>query len=90
MNKADLINSISKKTGLSKSKTNEVIDAFVESVTDSLKKGEKVTLVNFGTFNISERDSRSGRNPKTGETIEIPAKRVARFKVGAGLAKNIN
>jgi DNA-binding protein HU-beta len=90
MNKADLINSISKKTGLSKSKTNEVIDAFVESVTDSLKKGEKVTLVNFGTFNISERDSRSGRNPKTGETIEIPAKRVARFKVGSGLAKNIN
>jgi DNA-binding protein HU-beta len=90
MNKADLINSISKKTGLSKSKTNEVIDAFVESITDSLKKGEKVTLVNFGTFNISERDSRSGRNPKTGETIEIPAKRVARFKVGAGLAKKIN
>ncbi len=90
MNKADLINSISKKTGLSKSKTNEVIDAFVESVTDSLKKGEKVTLVNFGTFNISERNSRSGRNPKTGENIEIPAKRVARFKVGAGLAKNIN
>jgi DNA-binding protein HU-beta len=90
MNKADLINSISKKTGLSKSKTNEVIDAFVESVTDSLKKGEKVTLVNFGTFNISERNSRSGRNPKTGETIEIPAKRVARFKVGSGLAKNIN
>jgi DNA-binding protein HU-beta len=90
MNKADLVNSISEKTGLSKSKTNEVIDAFVASVTESLKKGEKVTLVNFGTFNTNERDARMGRNPKTGESIEIPAKRVARFKVGTGLSKNIN
>jgi DNA-binding protein HU-beta len=90
MNKADLVNSISEKTGLSKSKTNEVIDAFVSSVTESLKRGEKVTLVNFGTFNTSERDARRGRNPKTGESIEIPSKRVARFKVGSGLSKNIN
>lgn len=90
MNKADLVNSISEKTGLSKTKTNEVIDAFVASITESLKNGEKVTLVNFGTFNTSERDARKGRNPKTGESIEIPSKRVARFKVGAGLSKNIN
>jgi DNA-binding protein HU-beta len=90
MNKADLVNSISEKTGLTKTKTNEVIDAFVESVTESLKSGDKVTLVNFGTFNTSKRDARKGRNPKTGETIEIPAKRVARFKVGTGLSKNIN
>jgi DNA-binding protein HU-beta len=90
MNKADLVNSISQKTGLTKTKTNEVIDAFVESVTESLKDGDKVTLVNFGTFNTSKRDARKGRNPKTGETIEIPAKRVARFKVGTGLSKNIN
>jgi len=90
MNKADLVNSISEKTGLSKVKSNEVLDAFVESVTESLRTGEKVTLVNFGTFNTSERGARKGRNPKTGETIEIPAKRVARFKVGTGLSKNIN
>ena len=90
MNKADLVNSISEKTGLSKVKSNEVLDAFVESVTESLKSGEKVTLVNFGTFNTSERGARKGRNPKTGETIEIPAKRVARFKVGTGLSKIIN
>ena len=90
MNKADLVNSISQKTGLTKTKTNEVIDAFVESVTESLKDGNKVTLVNFGTFNTSKRDARKGRNPKTGETIEIPATRVARFKVGTGLSKNIN
>ena len=90
MNKADLVNSISQKTGLTKTKTNEVIDAFVESVTESLKDGDKVTLVNFGTFNTSKRDARKGRNPKTGETIEIPAKRVARFTVGTGLSKNIN
>ena len=90
MNKADLVNSISQKTGLTKTKTNEVIDAFVESVTESLKDGNKVTLVNFGTFNTSKRDARKGRNPKTGETIEIPAKRVASVKVGTGLSKNIN
>jgi DNA-binding protein HU-beta len=90
MNKADLVNSISEKTGLSKSKTNQVVDALVDSITESLKRGEKVTLVNFGTFNTSEREPRIGRNPKTGESIEIPAKRVARFKVGTGLSKNIN
>lgn len=90
MNKADLVNSISEKTGLSKSKTNQFVDALVDSITESLKRGEKVTLVNFGTFNTAERESRVGRNPKTGESIEIPAKRIARFKVGSGLSKNIN
>lgn len=90
MNKADLINSISEKTGLTKTRSNEVIDAFLDSVTESLSSGEKVTLVGFGTFTISQRDARKGRNPKTGESIDIPAKKVARFKAGSDLTKSVN
>jgi DNA-binding protein HU-beta len=90
MNKTDLVNQISKKTGLTKSKSNEVIDAFISSVTESLTEGEKVTLVGFGTFATSKREARKGRNPKTGEVIDIPGKTVARFKAGSGLTKNVN
>jgi DNA-binding protein HU-beta len=90
MNKADLINSISEKTGLTKTKSNEMIDAFLSSVTESLSNGEKVTLVGFGTFTTSQRDARKGRNPKTGEVIDIPAKTVARFKAGSDLTKSVN
>lgn len=90
MNKADLINSISEKTGLTKTKSNEVIDAFLSSVTESLSSGEKVTLVGFGTFTTSQRDARKGRNPKTGEVIDIPSKKVARFKAGSDLTKSVN
>ena len=90
MNKADLVNSISEKTGLTKSKTNEVIDAFVSSITESLKNGEKVTLVGFGTFATTKKEARKGRNPKTGETIEIPSKTVAKFKAGSELSKSVN
>lgn len=90
MNKADLINSISEKTGLTKARSNEVIDAFLDSVTESLSSGEKVTLVGFGTFTTSQRDARKGRNPKTGESIDIPAKKVARFKAGSDLTKSVN
>jgi DNA-binding protein HU-beta len=90
MNKADLVNSISEKTGLTKSKTNEVVDAFVSSITESLKNGEKVTLVGFGTFATTKKEARKGRNPKTGETIEIPSKTVAKFKAGSELSKSVN
>jgi DNA-binding protein HU-beta len=90
MNKTDLVNQIAKKTGLTKSKSNEVIDAFVSSVTESLTEGEKVTLVGFGTFTTSKREARKGRNPKTGEVINIPSKTVARFKAGSELSKNVN
>lgn len=90
MNKADLINSISEKTGLTKTRSNEVIDAFLDSVTESLSSGEKVTLVGFGTFTTYQRDARKGRNPKTGESIDIPAKKVARFKAGSDLTKSVN
>ncbi len=90
MNKADLVNSIAEKTGLSKTKSNDVIDAFVGAVSESLAKGEKVTLVGFGTFTTSKRSARKGRNPKTGAVINIAGKTVARFKAGSELSKNVN
>lgn len=90
MNKADLVNSLAEKTGLTKTKSNEVIDVIVSSVSEALKNGDKVTLVGFGTFTTTQRDARKGRNPKTGETLEIPAKRVAKFKAGTELTKTVN
>jgi len=90
MNKADLVNSISEKTGLTKTKSNEVIDALVSTITESLKNGDKVTLVGFGTFATSKKEARKGRNPKTGEVLEIPSKTVAKFKAGSELTKSVN
>jgi len=90
MNKADLVNEIAKETGLTKTKSSEVVDTIVETIASSLKKGEKVTLVGFGTFTTSKRSARKGRNPKTGEVINIPGKTVARFKAGSELSKSVN
>ncbi len=90
MNKTDLVNAIAKETGLSKVKSGEALDAFVTAVSESLKKGDKVTLVGFGTFTTSKREARKGRNPKTGEVINIPGKRVAKFKAGSELSKSVN
>jgi DNA-binding protein HU-beta len=90
MNKADLVNSLSENTGLTKTKSNEVIDVIVSTISEALRSGDKVTLVGFGTFTTTQRDARKGRNPKTGETLEIPAKRVAKFKAGTELTKSVN
>ena len=90
MNKADLVNSISGKTGLTKTKSNEVIDAFLSSITESLSEGEKVTLVGFGTFSVSARSARQGRNPQTGDEIEISARRILTFKPSQVLKNAIN
>ena len=90
MNKADLVNSLSTKTGLTKTKSNEVVDSIVSTITESLRNGEKVTLVGFGTFTTSKKEARKGRNPKTGETLEIPAKTVAKFKAVSELTKSVN
>lgn len=90
MNKADLVNSLAENTGLTKTKSNEVIDVIVSTISEALKNGDKVTLVGFGTFTTTQRDSRKGRNPKTGEVLEIPAKRVAKFKAGTELTKSVN
>ncbi len=85
MNKGDLINAIATETEMSKSGAEAVLNAFVSSVTGALKGGDKVTLTGFGTFSISNRAARMGRNPKTGEPIQIKASKVPKFKAGAGL-----
>ena len=90
MNKSDLINEVASTTGLSKAKSSEAIDAVVLAIENSLAKGEKVSLVGFGSFETSTRNERIGRNPKTGEKIKIPSKTVAKFKPGTNLNKQIN
>jgi len=89
MNKADLIAKISKDASITKEKANLAIDSLVEGITKGLKKGSRVTLVNFGTFYTSKRKARTGRNPQTGEAIQIKAKRVARFKAGKELESSV-
>ncbi len=90
MNKGELIESIAKHAKMSKSQAGSALDAFTTSVTGALKKGDRVALVGFGTFSVSKRAARAGRNPQTGKTIKIAAKKVAKFKAGAGLAKSVN
>jgi DNA-binding protein HU-beta len=89
MNKGDLISKISEDAGISRTQANSAIDSFVDAVTKSLKSGGKVTLVGFGTFSVSKRSARVGRNPQTGETIKIKAKKVAKFKAGKELSEKI-
>jgi len=90
MNKTELINALSQKAELSKKDAEKALTAFVEIVTESLKAGEKVQLVGFGTFESKERPSRTARNPRTGEEITIPASKTASFKVGKALKDSIN
>jgi DNA-binding protein HU-beta len=85
MNKAELIAKIADDAGITKTQSNAAVDAFVEAVTKTLKGGGKVTLVGFGTFSVSKRAARNGRNPQTGAVIKIKAKKVARFKAGKEL-----
>lgn len=89
MNKAELIAAIAEEAGISKAQANTAIDSFTNAIQKTLKKGDKVTLVGFGTFSVSKRKARKGRNPKTGEAIKIKAKKVARFKPGKALSEKI-
>lgn len=89
MNKAELIDKLSKDAGITKAQANSALDSFTDAVTKTLKAGDKVTLVGFGTFSISKRQARTGRNPQTGEAIKIKAKKVARFKAGKELAAKL-
>ncbi len=86
MNKAELISKLADDAGVTKTQANAALDSFVEAVTVTLKKGGKVTLVGFGTFSVSKRAARNGRNPQTGAVIKIKAKRVAKFKAGKELS----
>ena len=85
MTKQDLIDIVSEKSGLTKKETGVILDTILETITDSMKKGEKFALVGFGTFEAKTRKARQGRNPATGETIEISARTVPSFKAGRAL-----
>lgn len=85
MNKTELITAVAEKSGLSKKDSEKAVSAVLDAVTDALVAGDKVQLVGFGTFDVKERAARVGRNPKTKEEIQIPASRVASFKVGKAL-----
>jgi DNA-binding protein HU-beta len=89
MNKAELIAKIADDAGITKTQANASVDSFVEAVTKTLKSGNKVTLVGFGTFSVSKRAARNGRNPQTGAVIKIKAKKVAKFKAGKELSAKI-
>jgi DNA-binding protein HU-beta len=89
MNKAELIAKIAEDAGVTKVQANASIDSFVSAVTKTLKGGGKVTLVGFGTFSVTKRAARTGRNPQTGATIKIKAKKVAKFKAGKELSAKI-
>lgn len=90
MNKSDLIDAMADAAGVTKVQAGAALDAFCDSVAKTLKKGDKVTLVGFGTFSTSKRSARTGRNPQTGETIKIKAKTVAKFKAGKELSTKVN
>lgn len=89
MNKTQLIDAMAAKSGLTKADAKRALEAFMDSTSDALKGGDKVALVGFGTFGVSKRSARSGRNPKTNAAINIPAKNVVKFKAGAELSANV-
>jgi DNA-binding protein HU-beta len=90
VNKSELIEAIAASADIPKAAATRALDAMVESVTDSLKQGESVSLVGFGTFTIKERAARTGRNPQTGQPIEISAAKVPSFKAGKALKDAVN
>ncbi len=90
MTKADLVEQVAKEAEMTKKDAEQLVEIIFDSITDSLNKGEKIELRGFGSFRVRERNSRMGRNPKTGEAVAIPAKRVAYFKPGKDLKELIN
>ena len=90
MNKADFVASVSDSAELSKADASRAVDAMVETITKALKKGDTVTLVGFGTFSIRKRAARTGRNPRTGQTIKIKASKNPAFKAGKALKDAVN
>jgi len=88
--KADLVNAMAEKAGLSKADAEKALAAFTTVVTDALKAGDKVALVGFGTFSVGERAARTGKNPQTGEQINIPAAKTPKFKAGKALKDAVN
>ena len=89
MNKAELIEGMASEAGLSKADAKKALDAFVNQTTKALKKGDRVALVGFGSFSVSKRAARKGRNPQTGKEIQIKAKKVVKFKPGSELSSKV-
>jgi len=89
MNKAELIDAMAAGAGVSKADAKKSLDAFIGATTGALKKGDRVALVGFGSFSVSTRAARKGRNPQTGKEINIAAKKVVKFKAGAELGKKV-
>ncbi|OGS72367.1 MAG: DNA-binding protein HU [Gallionellales bacterium GWA2_60_142] len=90
MNKSDLVDAIAISADISKASAGRALDATVESIKKALKKGDTVSLVGFGTFKVGKRAARTGRNPRTGETIKIKAAKVPKFTAGKGLKDAVN
>jgi DNA-binding protein HU-beta len=89
MNKAQLIDAMAAKADISKADAKKALDAFIEATGEALSNGDKVALVGFGSFSVSERSARTGRNPQTGKEIQIPAKKVVKFKAGSELSDKV-
>ena len=90
MNKAELVDAIASEAKITKADAARAVDGFINATTKALKKGDRVALVGFGSFSVSKRAARTGRNPQTGKAIKIAAKKVAKFKAGAELKKSVN
>ena len=89
MNRLELVNTISRKMGATKKDADKAVTAFIDTVTEALVEGSKVQLIGFGTFEVRERAARKGRNPQTGEEIEIPASKIPAFKAGKSLKDSV-
>ncbi|NTV14803.1 MAG: HU family DNA-binding protein [Desulfobulbaceae bacterium] len=89
MNKTDLIKAMAEAAEVSQAAAGKALQGVLDAVTGALKKGDKVTLVGFGTFSVTKRAARSGRNPQTGKAIKIPARKVVKFKAGSKLATKV-
>ena len=90
MNKSDLIGQMAADAGITKAQAQTALNSFLDSTQGALKKGDKVILVGFGTFSVSKRAARTGRNPQTGKEIRIKAKNVVKFKAGSDLSNTVN
>lgn len=89
MNKSDLIDKIAKDSQITKSQATSALNSFIDATSGALKKGDKLILVGFGTFSVTKRAARKGRNPRTGKEIAIPAKKVVKFKAGTDLSNKV-
>ncbi|MCG2417880.1 HU family DNA-binding protein [Aequorivita sp. F47161] len=90
MNKSDLIDAMAADAGITKAAAKKSLESFLGNVQNSLKKGDRVSLVGFGSWSVSKRAAREGRNPQTGKTIKIAAKKVVKFKAGSDLQNSVN